>query len=94
MNPYILHFTLHEFQHIAVCLADSHRMARDRLLSRLPMADINEVTLVQASEIAILSPKTTEEDIELTQLDLDAFLDLTLRPIETSRIENIPFPQA
>lgn len=91
MNPFIINFTLHELQHIAVCLADSINMARDRLLARVPEADIEAITRVEASEIAILSPKTTEEEVELTSLSLDAFLDITLRPIETSRLENVPF---
>lgn len=91
MNPYILYFTLGDLTHIAVCLADSCDMARSRLLTRLPEADILEIQLVATDQIAILSPKTTEEDLELTSLSSDAFLDLTLRPIETSRLENIPF---
>lgn len=91
MNPYIIHFTLHELQHIAVCLADGVEMARARLLSRVPEVDIDEVLCVSTDQIAILSPKTTHEDIELTQLNTNAFLDLTLRPIETSRLEGVGF---
>ena len=91
MNPYILYFILGDLTHIAVCLADSSGMARSRLLTRLPEADILEVQCVATDQIAVLSPKTTEEDLELTSLSADDFLDLTLRPIETSRLENIPF---
>lgn len=91
MNPYILYFTLGDLTHIAVCLADSCAMAQARLLARLPEADILDTQVVATDQIAILSPKTTEEDLELTALDHESFMSLTTRPIETSRLENIPF---
>ena len=46
--------------------------------------------MVATDQIAVLSPKTTEEDLELTALDHESFMSLTTRPIETSRLENIP----